>query len=73
MEIQELRVADPLQEPPTLLGPGLLAEPSEVLRRRKIAAICAFTLIPVSVLLAIGAVILLASLGSGAAGGCGGG
>jgi hypothetical protein len=51
----------------------VLAEPPEVRRRRKIAAISAFSLIPISVLLAVGAVILLASLGSGAAGGCGGG
>jgi hypothetical protein len=51
----------------------VLAEPPEVLRRRKIATISAFSLIPSSVLLAVGAVILLASLGSGAAGGCGGG
>lgn len=72
MQTLEMHVPDPF-EPLALPEPTVSQEPAAVPRRRKIAAICVFALIPVAVLLAIAAVHLLAAFGASGAGGCGGG
>lgn len=72
MQTLEMHVPDRF-EPLEVPEPAVSQEPAAVLRRRKIAAICAIALIPVAILLAIAAVHLLSAFGASGAGGCGGG